>query len=71
MKLRLRRTVARLRHDRAGTVRYCIKLGTDEAHERPGTERKQNQIRVLKSIRFWEGPNVLKQASISRKMLAR
>lgn len=48
MKPRLRRTVAGLRHDRAGTVRYCIKLGTDERHERPGAaERKQNQIRVL------------------------
>lgn len=72
MKLRLRRTVAGLRRNRAGTVRYCIKLGTDETHERPGTaERKQNQTRVLKSKRFWEGTNVLKQVSISRKMLAK
>lgn len=55
MKLRLRRTVAGLRLDRAGTVRYCIKLGTDEAHEQPGTaERKQNQTRVLKAKGFQE-----------------
>lgn len=53
IKLRLRRTVAGLRHDRAGTVRYCIKVGTDEARERPGTaEREQNQTWVLKSKRF-------------------